>query len=184
MARATTKTTTAKKTATRSTTAKKAAPKTTATAATTARATKAKTAALKTPAKATKAATKTAAKAPAKAAARTAAPKVSTRTTAKKAAQAASPVSLARELRKKELIDRVTAASGLKKSQARAAIEATLAVIGEAMEKGEAMNLEPLGKVKVQKEKDVGAANVYSCRVRRKKQAGPGENPPLAEAAE
>lgn len=93
------------------------------------------------------------------------------------------------ELKKRELIDRVVAASGIKKNQAKPAIEAMLAIVGEALAKGEAMNLEPLGKLKVQKEKDVGAADVYSVRIRRKKPAqagGPstGPRPPLAKAAE
>ncbi|MEM9436458.1 MAG: HU family DNA-binding protein [Pseudomonadota bacterium] len=93
-------------------------------------------------------------------------------------------VEVAREFKKKELIERVVAATGAKKGQARPVIEATLAILGEAMAKGEAMNLEPLGKLKVQKEKDVGAATVYSCRVRRKKSGATDPKPPLAEAAE
>ena len=96
----------------------------------------------------------------------------------------AKPVSITRELKKKELIDRVALASGLKKPQAKAAIEAALAILGEALEKGDAMNLEPLGKVKVQKEKDAGAARVYACRIRRKKPAAGAGKAPLAEAAE
>ena len=166
MARATTKKTTTRKTAAPKTTARKAAPKTTA----------------KTRTKAT------AAKATAPDAAKSA-PKATPVSAAAKAPNRgvttpAKPVSITRELKKKELIDRVAVASGLKKPQAKAAIEATLAILGESLEKGEAMNLEPLGKVKVQKEKDAGAALVYSCRVRRKKVSAAPAKAPLADAAE
>ncbi|MEL6916043.1 MAG: HU family DNA-binding protein [Pseudomonadota bacterium] len=89
-----------------------------------------------------------------------------------------------RELKKKEFFERVTLASGLKKPQAKAAVEAALSVLGEALAAGDAINLEPLGKIKVQKEKDVGAATVYTCRVRRRKVAAKAPKDPLAKAAE
>ncbi|MEM9349951.1 MAG: HU family DNA-binding protein [Pseudomonadota bacterium] len=130
----------------------------------------------------------TSSKAPAASKAKAPAPKTSTAKAPAKGVvtpKAAVPeAEVAREFKKKELVDRVVAATGAKKGQARPVIEATLAVLGEAMAKGEAMNLEPLGKLKVQKEKDVGAATVYSCRVRRKKSGTTGPKPPLAEAAE
>ena len=168
MARATTKKTTTRKTTTKSAAAKTPARKT---AAKSAEKTKATAATVKTatPAK------KSVRKAPVKAAAARA---------SKGVTQPAKPVSITRELKKKELIDRVAVASGLKKPQAKAAIEATLAILGEALEKGDAMNLEPLGKVKVQKEKDAGAARVYACRIRRKKPVADAGKAPLAEAAE
>ncbi|MEM6478538.1 MAG: HU family DNA-binding protein [Pseudomonadota bacterium] len=88
-----------------------------------------------------------------------------------------------RELKKKELVERVAEASGLKKSQARAALEEALGILGDALAKGEQLNLEPLGKLRVVREKDVGAAHVYTCRVRRRKASAPSADP-LAAAAE
>ncbi|MEO0484954.1 MAG: HU family DNA-binding protein [Pseudomonadota bacterium] len=96
------------------------------------------------------------------------------------------------ELRKKELVARVAEISGLRKGQVRAAIEATLQVLGEGVAEGKQMNLEPLGKLKVTKERDVGTSNMYVCRLRRKKHSGetgaqtdtPSDEAPLAEAAE
>jgi len=122
-----------------------------------------------------------------KSATRKAAPKpVAAKAPVKKGvtAAAAGGATVTRELKKKELVDRVAQASGLKKPQAKAAIEAMLDVLGETIAKGEAMNLEPLGKVKVQNQKDAGAAVVYACRVRRKKAAAVGAKAPLAAAAE
>lgn len=75
--------------------------------------------------------------------------------------------------------------SGLKKPDVKPVVEATLAIIGEALSKGESLNLEPLGKMKVQRQKELANATVISCRVRRKKDQPDGQpNEPLAEAAE
>lgn len=142
----------------------------------------------KTPARSTKA---TASTTTAKAAS-------TTRSTATKAASSkgvaaaskakAAPAEPApRELKRKEFLDRVAQASGLKKPQARAAVDAALEILGDAMSKGEAINLEPLGKLKVQKEKDAGSARIYALRVRRKKTSGSGGatgQEALAKAAE
>ena len=88
-----------------------------------------------------------------------------------------------RELKKKELIELVVARTELKRPQARAAVEAALEILGASVAKGEALNLEPFGKLKVAKEKDIGQARVFTCRVRQRK-AGKAPAAPLAEAAE
>ena len=181
MARTTTRKTT---TATKSTRTSKATAKTTTT--------KARSATAKTTKTTAKAKTATRAKSAAKGVtAPKAAPKAAPKTTATRTTKpvAAPKAEVARELKKKELIDRVVAASGVKKNQAKPVVESMLAILGDALAKGEAMNLEPMGKVKVQKEKDVGGANVYSCRIRRKKIAGAGtvsvaSKAPLAKAAQ
>ncbi|MEL7299939.1 MAG: HU family DNA-binding protein [Pseudomonadota bacterium] len=141
----------------------------------------------------------TATKAPAKTASRTTTKAATPRKTATPAKAASAPKPAAqgvtapkanvppvvdRELKKKEFLERVAKLSGLKKPQAKAAVEAALALLGEALEKGEAVNLEPLGKMKIQKKKDLGNATVYTCRVRRKKPAAKPPKAPLAKAAE
>lgn len=72
------------------------------------------------------------------------------------------------ELKKKELFDLVVQRSGIKKPMAKASVEAALAVIGEAIARGEDLNLEPLGKMKVQKQKEANGGMVYTLRLRRK----------------
>ncbi|HMO09835.1 MAG TPA: HU family DNA-binding protein [Paracoccaceae bacterium] len=57
-------------------------------------------------------------------------------------------------LRKKDLIDHVVAATGAKRRDVGPAVEATLAAIGEALERGEALTLPPLGRLRVVKRKD------------------------------
>lgn len=72
-------------------------------------------------------------------------------------------------LRKKELIDRVVARSGIKKKDAKPTIEAMLAVLGEALSNGEELNLHPMGKMKVTRVIDKPNATVMVTKVRRHK---------------
>jgi len=71
-------------------------------------------------------------------------------------------------LRKKELIERVVARSGVKKKDAKPAIEAMLAVLGEALAAGEDLNLQPLGKVMVKRTNQQKNAKVMVCRIRQR----------------
>ncbi|MCV2880771.1 HU family DNA-binding protein [Actibacterium sp. XHP0104] len=87
-------------------------------------------------------------------------------------------------VQKKDLIERVVQESGLKKSQVKPVVEATLAVLGKALSNGEALNIRPLGKVQVNRRKDMAKGHVLTTRIRR---AEPGDIPaqdPLAEPAE
>ncbi|MCF6316628.1 MAG: HU family DNA-binding protein [Marinosulfonomonas sp.] len=76
-------------------------------------------------------------------------------------------------LRKKELIERVVARSGIKKKDAKPTIEAMLAVLGEALASGEELNLQPLGKVMVKRVKEQPNAKVMVCRIRQRKADAP-----------
>jgi len=72
-------------------------------------------------------------------------------------------------LRKKELIERVVARSGVKKKDAKPTIEAMLAVLGEALASGEELNLQPFGKVMVKRVNEQANAKVMTCRIRQRK---------------
>ncbi|MCT4557949.1 MAG: HU family DNA-binding protein [Pelagimonas sp.] len=88
------------------------------------------------------------------------------------------------DLRKKELIEAVVARSGVKKRDAKPAIEAALEILGEALAEGRALNLKPLGKAKVVRMKQLDHGRVVNLRLR---QTSAGENTPadpLAQAAE
>lgn len=84
-------------------------------------------------------------------------------------------------LRKKELVDRVVTASGMKKKDVKPVVEAALAVLGEALSKGEEMNLQPLGKLMINNSKEVSNAQVLNVRIRRSKQAQIAAKAPLAK---
>ncbi|WP_239059633.1 HU family DNA-binding protein [Ruegeria sp. PrR005] len=92
------------------------------------------------------------------------------------------------ELRKRELIDLVVARSEVKKKFAKPAVEAMLAILGEAISDGRSLNLSPMGKLKVNRSTDKGTGQVIICKLRRSTQdSAPVEKldqDPLAEPAE
>lgn len=88
-------------------------------------------------------------------------------------------------LRKRALVDRVVAASGMKKKDVKPVVEATLAVLGDALSNEEPMNLQPLGKVMINRRKQVNNGEVVVTRIRRSvPSAQMPDMPPLAEPAE
>ncbi len=95
----------------------------------------------------------------------------------KPAAKPAPPAKAAEVavLRKKELIERVVARSGVKKKDAKPTIEAMLAVLGEALAAGEELNLQPLGKVMVKKTKELPNAKMMVCRIRQRNAVDEGK---------
>ena len=70
-------------------------------------------------------------------------------------------------LRMKDFIDRVTQANGGKRTGVRQIVELTLAALGEALEKGEQVNLPPLGRAKVTRRDDSGEGASLMIRLRR-----------------
>jgi DNA-binding protein HU-alpha len=84
-------------------------------------------------------------------------------------------------LKKKELVERVAETAGVKKKTAKSVVEATLVELGAALTRGEALNLPPFGKVRVNRQRDAGGGEVLILRLRR---AGKGGDEALAEAAD
>lgn len=97
-----------------------------------------------------------------------------------------SPDSL--EMKKKELIDKVVLRSGIKKKDAKPVVEAMLAVLGETLGDGRALNLQPLGKVKINRMKQVAKDRVIICKIRQSgrviSDAEKSTETPIAGAAE
>ena len=93
----------------------------------------------------------------------------------KKTETAPAPVVVPPVLRKKELIERVVARSGIKKKDAKPVIEAMLSVLGEALASGEDLNLQPLGKVMVKRVKELANAKVMVTRIRQRNAADDGK---------
>ncbi|GFE63684.1 HU family DNA-binding protein [Litoreibacter roseus] len=73
------------------------------------------------------------------------------------------------EVRKGDLVDRMMAASGMKKGEARRALEASLAVLGAALREGHDINAAPLGKIKITRQKETQNGRLAICRVKLKK---------------
>ena len=53
------------------------------------------------------------------------------------------------EVRRKEMVERIVAATGKKPNEIKSVLDGVLAEIGNALSAGEALNLHPLGKVSV-----------------------------------
>lgn len=87
-------------------------------------------------------------------------------------------------MRKRDLIDRVVEQSGVKKKDAKPAIEAALAILGEALSNEEQLNLPPLGKIMVNRKKDVDNGEVLVVKLRRSKQSVEAAQAPLEEGDE
>lgn len=76
----------------------------------------------------------------------------------------------AESLKKKDLIERVLTVTGGKKKIVRDIVEATLTVLGDALSKGEMLNLPPFGKAKVSRPSDTASGRPMTVKLRR----GPG----------
>ena len=72
-------------------------------------------------------------------------------------------------LRKRELIDQVVKKSGIKKKDAKPVVEAMLAVMGAALQDGRELNLQPMGKIKVNRERKRPEGKVLIARIRQAK---------------
>lgn len=98
------------------------------------------------------------------------------------------PVLASPSLRKKGLIEAVTARSGVKRKDVKPVIEAMLGILGEAIAEGRDINLPDLGKIKVNRTKKLANGEVFNVRIRQPKitpsEAPEGPKDPLAEAAE
>lgn len=88
------------------------------------------------------------------------------------------------EMKKPELINLVVERTGMKKKDVKPVIEAMLGVLGETLSKGQEMNLQPFGRVKVNNTKDLAKAQVHSVRIRQSKNAIGDIDEPIADAAE
>ena len=88
------------------------------------------------------------------------------------------------DLKKRELIDLVVTQSGVKKKFAKPAIESLLAVLGQAVSEGRELNLQPFGKLKIDKVEDKPNARVIKCKLRQSKPDSVPEDGSLDTAAE
>ncbi len=86
------------------------------------------------------------------------------------------------QLKMKDLIERVVKATGGKKKGVKEIVEATLATLGDALAKGEAVNLPGFGRAKVAHAEDKGAGKPMTIKMK-SQPAGAAKGPrklPLA----
>lgn len=78
-------------------------------------------------------------------------------------------ISVVVTMKKKEFIDRIVERSGVKKGQAKSVVDATLKELGDLLQDGVELNVPPLGKLSVNRNKEVDNAFVMITKLRRAK---------------
>ncbi|ADE86314.1 HU family DNA-binding protein [Rhodobacter capsulatus] len=78
-----------------------------------------------------------------------------------------APVAVRVQVKKKDFVERVVLRSGAKKPAARDLTEAVLAVLGEALAKGETLVLPPLGKISVARAVGKSGGEILHVKLRR-----------------
>jgi DNA-binding protein HU-alpha len=106
------------------------------------------------------------------------APKSGTAASAVSADQDAGP----NLVRRKELVARIVAKSGLKPNAVKTVLDAVLKEIGDILSDGDGLNVPPLGKLVVTRRKDISGAQIVNCKLRRKTTA-PAPSGQLEEAS-
>ena len=87
------------------------------------------------------------------------------------------------QVKKKDFLDQVAAASGGREAEVRGVLDAVLALIAERLMAGDEIALPPLGRLRMVRQKDNGKARIATLRLQL-----PGEGEavadPLAEAGD
>ncbi|WP_395540024.1 HU family DNA-binding protein [Neotabrizicola sp. sgz301269] len=87
-------------------------------------------------------------------------------------------------LKIKDLVTRVTEATGGKRKDVKEMVEATLKVLGDAMAKGEDMNLPGFGRTRITRTTEKDGAAHLTMKVRRGAHRAKHVHEPLAEDGE
>ena len=85
-------------------------------------------------------------------------------------------------MKKAELVNLIVERTGMKKKDVKPVVEATLEALGESIAKGQELNLQPFGRLKINNTKELAKAMVHSVRIRQSKMFGNNED--YSDAAE
>ena len=75
----------------------------------------------------------------------------------------------ARVLQKRQFLNRIARRTGLRQSEIKDLVDATLAELGEAIAEGKTLALPPLGRARINRQHDVSGAEVIVLRLRRRR---------------
>jgi hypothetical protein len=84
-------------------------------------------------------------------------------------------------IKKPELIERVMAETGMKKKDVKPVVEAMLAVLGRALIGGEELTVPPLGKLMINRTKEVSNATIVNLKLRHPNAAKTHSDAPIAD---
>lgn len=101
-----------------------------------------------------------------------------------KVVKVSEPVAAEPDLKKKELLEEVVVRSGIKKKDAKPVVEAMLEILGESLADGRELNLQPLGKLRINRSEDHANYRIIVCKLRQQTNIGNDGEDPLADAAE
>lgn len=96
---------------------------------------------------------------------------------------AVEPEAVSNEMKKKELVDLVVTRSGIKKKDAKPVVEAMLAVLGESIAEGRELNLQPFGKMRINRTIDKPNGRITICKLRQSAKTS-NDTSPLADTAQ
>ena len=74
----------------------------------------------------------------------------------------------ARVLQKRQFLSAVAQRSGMRSAQIKDIVEATLAELGDAIAAGQTLALPPLGRARINRQRDVSGSEVIILRLRRR----------------
>lgn len=94
------------------------------------------------------------------------------------------PVVAGEEIKKKDLVELVVERSGLKKKDAKPAVDAVIEVLGQLIGEGRDLNLPPLGKVKHQRIRETANARIIMLKLRQGKSDASGRDKAKESVAE
>ncbi len=86
--------------------------------------------------------------------------------------------------RVKDLVDRVSANSELKKKDVKTIIEAALAELAKSLDAGESLNLPPMGRIRVANKRDADGAVFMTLKLRRGAEKAAGDKAPKEALAD
>ncbi|MBO6775619.1 MAG: HU family DNA-binding protein [Marinibacterium sp.] len=82
------------------------------------------------------------------------------------------------------MLEEVVVRSGIKKKDAKPVVESMLEILGSALADGRELNLQPLGKLRINRTEDHGNYRIVVFKLRQQTGAGEDGEDPLADAAE
>lgn len=74
----------------------------------------------------------------------------------------------ARVLQKRQFLSAVAHRAGMRNAQVKQIVEATLAELGDAIAAGQTLALPPLGRARINRQRDVSGSEVITLRLRRR----------------
>ncbi len=101
-----------------------------------------------------------------------------------KVVKVSEPAAAQPDMKKKELLEEVVVRSGIKKKDAKPVVEAMLEILGGALADGRELNIQPFGKLRINRAEEHANYRIIVCKLRQQTGLPVNADDPLADAAE